>query len=487
MRNPFSGVVVPTLLLVGFCGSSKGAGPDNPRRPSVLLILPDQLRGQSLGCMGDPDVRTPHLDKLASEGILFRNMFANTPVCCPARAILMTGKYPHRNGMMANDLRLRASEVTLAELLAAEGYQTGFVGKWHLDGGPRLPGFVPPGPRRQGFKFWAANECEHNHFHPVYFRDNDQPIKEEHFEPEVWTDRAIEFLRQSKGAPFFLVVSMGPPHDPYAAPEKYMKQYDPARLKMRPNWVEGVPGAGRKEIAAYNAAITAVDDQVGRLLKALDDLGRADDTIVLVTSDHGDMLGSHGQRLKRKPWEESIRVPGIVRYPSKIKPGRTSDALASHVDIAPTLLALCGLPVPKEMQGTDLSELVLGRTEKGPDAIFFQIFVPFAGDGTPNPWRGLRTTRFMYARTEMGPWVFYDLKKDPSELKNLVRNQTYADFRKQIEARLAAWMERIGDRWSFNSMAPVEDKGRLYRFEAFTTIQGYLDWAQEHPNLAPRD
>src|SRR6185312_8924008 len=122
----------------------------------------------------------------------------------------------------------------------------------------------------------------------------------------------------------------------------------------------------------------------------------------------------HGQRLKRKPWEESIRVPGIVRYPSKIKPGRTSDALASHVDIAPTLLTLCGLPVPKEMQGTDLSELVLGRTEKGPDAVFFQIFVPFAGDGTPNPWRGLRTTRFMYARTEMGPWVFYDLKKDPS-------------------------------------------------------------------------
>jgi arylsulfatase A-like enzyme len=117
------------------------------RRPSILLILPDQMRGQALGCMGNPDVRTPNLDRLAAQGLLFRNTLANTPVCCPARANILTGKYAHRNGMVANDLRLRESETTLAEVLAAAGYRTGFVGKWHLDGGPRLPGFVPPGPR----------------------------------------------------------------------------------------------------------------------------------------------------------------------------------------------------------------------------------------------------------------------------------------------------------------------------------------------------
>ena len=114
----------------------------------MLLVLPDQLRAQALGCMGNADVRTPHLDRLASEGVLLRNTFANSPVCCPARAILMTGQYCHTNGMVANDLRLRESRVTIAEVLRKEGYRTGFIGKWHLDGGPRLPGFVPPGPRR---------------------------------------------------------------------------------------------------------------------------------------------------------------------------------------------------------------------------------------------------------------------------------------------------------------------------------------------------
>ena len=467
--------------------TAAGAGPPQGRRPSVLLILPDQWRGQDLGCMGNPEVRTPHLDRLASQGVLFRNTFANTPVCCPARANLLTGRYAHRNGMVANDLRLRESETTIAEVLAAAGYRTGFVGKWHLDGGPRLPGFVPPGPRRQGFAYWAANECDHRHFRPTYFRDADRPITEGRFEPEVWTDRAVEFLKQAGEDPFFLVVSMGPPHDPYGAPERFMKLYDPAKLTMRPNWIEGVPGAGRKEAAAYYAAMTAVDEQVGRLMKALDDTGRAGDTIVLFTSDHGDMLGSHGRRLKRKPWEESIRVPGIVRYPARVEPGRTSEALLSHVDLAPTLLSLCGLAVPEGVQGTDLSGVVLGTTDRGPDSAFFQIFVPFAGDATPRPWRGVRTDRHMYARTQEGPWVLYDLEDDPYERENLADDPAHAALRERMEAKLAGWMKRTGDSWANDSMASVEDKGRLYRFRAFYTIREYQDWAARHPDLAPKD
>ncbi len=438
--------------------------------------------------MGNAEVRTPNLDRLASQGVLFRNTFANTPVCCPARANLLTGKYAHKNGMVANDLRLRESETTLAEILAAQGYKTGFIGKWHLDGGKRLPGFVPPGPRRQGFAFWAANECSHEHFRPTYFRDDDRPITETQFEPTVWVDRAIEFLKQVRDDPFFLVVSMGPPHDPYGAPEPFLKLYDPARLTMRPNWSEGVPGAGRKEVAAYYAAMTAVDEQVGRLLKVLDDSGRAEDTIVLFTSDHGDMLGSHGKRLKRKPWEESIRVPGILRFPARVGPARTSDVPLSHVDFAPTLLSLCGLPIPTEMQGTDLSGVVLGTTSRGPDSAFFQIFVPFAGDGTPDPWRGVRTDRFLYARTEAGSWVLYDLKDDPYELKNLADDPDHAAVKDQMEAKLAGWMKRTDDSWANDSMAPVEDKGRLYRFETFSTIREYLDWAAKPSRrLAPKD
>jgi arylsulfatase A-like enzyme len=140
------------------CTGLIASAAEQTERPNILWIVPDQLRAEALGCMGNPDVKTPHLDQLARDGVLFRQTFANTPVCCPARAIMLTGKYAHKNGMVANDLRLRESETTLAELLAAQGYRTGFIGKWHLDGGPRNPGFVPPGPRRQGFEFWAAHE-----------------------------------------------------------------------------------------------------------------------------------------------------------------------------------------------------------------------------------------------------------------------------------------------------------------------------------------
>ena len=212
-----------------------------------------------------------------------------------------------------------------------------------------------------------------------------------------------------------------------------------------------------------------------------------ENTIVLLSSDHGDMLGSEGRRLKRKPWEESIRVPGIVRYPARVRPGRTTEALLSHVDLAPTLLALCGLPVPAAMQGSDLSGVILGTTDRGPGSVFFQIFVPFAGDGTPHPWRGVRTQRYMYARTEKAPWLLYDLEKDPDEMTNLATDPASALLRQELEARLAKWMNDTGDSWRFNSDVPVEDKGRLYRFETFYTIDEYVQWARKHPDLAPKD
>ncbi|MFQ5929023.1 MAG: sulfatase-like hydrolase/transferase, partial [Acidobacteriota bacterium] len=287
------------LLIANGVSCSQATIQSAAPRPNILLIFPDQMRAQDLGCMGNADVRTPNLDHVASEGILLQRTFANSPVCCPARATILTGKYVHQNGMIANDLRLRESEVTLAELLAHQGYRTGFIGKWHLDGGKRLPGYVPPGPRRQGFQFWAANECHHNHFDTQYFRNTDTAIPIKKFEPEAWTDIAIEFLRETENRPFFLMLAMGPPHNPYKAPEKYMEMYERQALTMRPNWVEGINRAGREEIAAYYAAITAVDEQVGRLMRALDELGLTEDTIVLFTSDHGDMLGSHRARLKR--------------------------------------------------------------------------------------------------------------------------------------------------------------------------------------------
>jgi arylsulfatase A-like enzyme len=465
---------------------SPGLAPDNAaRRPNILFLLPDQLRAQALGCMGNPDVKTPHLDRLASEGLLLRNMFANTPVCCPARATMLTGKYAHANGMVANDLRLRESEISVAELLRDAGYRTGFVGKWHLDGGKRLPGYVPPGPRRQGFEFWAANECSHRHFDTQYFRDSDEPIPIQSFEAETWANLGIEFLRQTQSddRPFFLAIQMGPPHDPYIAPEQYKAMYDPQALTMRPNWKESPELPGRDDIASYYAMITGVDEQIGRLITTLDELGLAEDTIVWVSSDHGDMLGSQGLRLKRKPWEESIHIPGIVRYPRKVLGARTSDVLLTQVDFAPTWLGLCGVKAPAGMQGTDLSAVVLGESEHGPDSAFFEIFGPYHAGGVTEGWRGVRTARYMYARHQDAPWVLYDLEQDPYELNNLAVDPAAAAVREEMEQRLAEWMKKTGDSWDFNWTHPVEDNGRLYRHETFYTVEEYLAWAKEHPQL----
>lgn len=466
-------------------GAAAIASAQSAKRPNILLVFADQLRAHSVGCYGNKDVKTPHLDRLASEGMLFLNTFANTPVCCPARANILTGKYTHKNGMTANDLRLRESETTIAEILSAQGYRTGFIGKWHLDGGQRLPGFVPPGPRRQGFQFWAANECSHQHFNTQYFRDSPDPIPMRKFESEGWTDLAIEFLEQSRkdSRPFFLTMAMGPPHDPYGAPDQYMKQFDAAKLTMRPNWKSGAANVpGPPQIAAYYAATMAVDDAIGRLMRTLQQLGLAEDTIVLFSSDHGDMLGSHGLRLKRKPWEESIRIPGILRYPRQVKAGKT-DAIFTQVDFAPTLLSLCGVRPPPEMQGSDLAPVAKGQQRSGPDSAFFQIFGPFQGDGTEAAWRGVRTQKYMYARLRDKPWVLYDLEKDPYEMTNLADDSSAAKVQAEMEKRLSEWMRKTGDSWSFNWTHLVEDRGRLYRHQTFYTVEEYMKWAKAHPDL----
>ena len=452
------------------------------RRPNIVFLMPDQHRHQSVGCLGNGDVKTPHIDKLASEGVTLHHTFANTPVCCPARAILLTGQYCHRNGMIANDLRLREESVSFAEVLSNAGYRTGFVGKWHLDGGQREPGWVPPGARRQGFEFWAAHQCSHRHFENHYFRDDPKPIHFGKFEAEGWADVAVEFLDAAKTdkRPFYLTVQWGPPHDPYKAPANYSKLYDPDKLTMRANYKSGnVPPPAA--IAEYYGMVTAIDDQVGRLMAKLDELGLRENTIVLYSSDHGDMLGSQGARLKRKPWEESIRLPGFIRWPGRVKAGAHSGVFFTHVDFAPTLLGMAGLAVPKAMQGKDLSKPIVEGKGKSPDSAFFQIFGPYAGDGTDAGWRGVRTATHMYARYAEKPWVLYDLKADPFQQNNLVGKAPSVEA--AMDKRLVRWMKETGDSWDFNWSHKLEDDGRLYKHKTFYTVQEYMEWAKQHPEL----
>jgi arylsulfatase A-like enzyme len=450
-----------------------------PLRPNVLVLLPDQWRAQSLGCFGNSEVQTPHLDKLASEGSLLTNVIANSPVCCPARAVMLTGTYASTNGLVANDLRLRQGLPNIAGAFASSGYRTGYIGKWHLDGGPRNPGFVPPGPRRHGFQFWAANECSHRPYGNPYFHDTAEPMVSDKYEPEVWADEAIGFLNRKSDEPFFLFVSTGAPHDPYVAPKQYMDMYDPSNLTMRGNWTS-VKGGSREDIAAYYAAITAVDDQIGRILATLRQRGLEDNTIVLFTSDHGNMLGSQGKTLKQKPWEESIRVPGILRFPTNLHARQVNNTIFSHVDVAPTLLAMCNVPRPNGMQGENLSSELMGRKRQSSSAAaLLQIFGP-AGNEEGGGWRGLRTRTHLYARTKEAPWLLYDLEKDPHEQHNLVSDLRCRSARESLERILSERMAKIGDQWQADWTEPIGNG--LDRYKAFETVQDYFAFRHQQTN-----
>jgi len=264
--------------------------------PNLLLVFADQMRGMDMGCAGNPDVMTPTMDRLAEEGVTFTHAYANCPVCTPSRAMLLTGRYPISCRTVANDLPLPPQYPGIGALAKEAGYSTGYIGKWHLDGVPRSR-FTPPGERRHGFQYWAAWNCAHAYFDGKYYRDTPEPVAIEGYEPAGQTDLAIRFLQEHAQKPFCLVLSWGPPHDPYdQVPEQYRRMYPPEKIRLRANVKPTAPGRRdlsggadpREVIAGYYAHITALDHQLGRLLDELERLRLSDNTIVVFTSDHGD-------------------------------------------------------------------------------------------------------------------------------------------------------------------------------------------------------
>ena len=400
-------------------------------KPNLLFIFADQMRGMDMGCAGNPQVKTPTLDRLASQGLLLTNTIATVPVCGPNRAILWTGLYAPKTGVVANDLALPTEFSALGNITKANGYRTGYVGKWHLDGRPRDK-FTPPGPRRFGFDFWAVYNCTHDYFNPKYYRDDPQVIETEGYEPVVQTDLALEFLdQQTDQAPFCLALSWGPPHDPLPkVPDSYKKLYDPAQITLRanvpPRWnnepVRKI--TGEQAYALYYAAITALDDQLARILAKLDERGLAENTIVVFTSDHGDMLASQGLRAKQLPYAESINVPMIVRWPAQIKAGSVSDTLLGTVDMLPTLLGLMNVKSDVNFDGRDLFAQLLGKEKKGPSSVLIANYISVdiaKGRNELYEWRGVRTLRHTYVEKAGGrPWLLFNNLEDPYQLKNLI-------------------------------------------------------------------
>jgi len=418
--------------------------------PNVVFVLVDQWRKQAAGYAGDPNVQTPHLDKLAVESVNFSNAVSGCPVCCPYRASLMTGQYPLTHGVFLNDLCLEPKGMTLAQAYAQAGYDTAYIGKWHLDGHGRAS-YIPPR-RRHGFDYWKALECTHNYNRSFYFAaDSKTRLTWSGYDARAQTDDARDYIRThaSSNKPFFIVLSFGPPHNPYqTAPAKYRKMYDGARIKLRDNVPPRFQRGARRDLAGYYAHISALDVCVGDLLATIKQAGLAENTIFVFTSDHGDMLGSQGMTRKQKPWDESIMVPFLLRCPPALGvKARVIDMPINTPDIMPTLLGLSGIKVPRGVQGADYSPVLTGRVEPSNDAALITCPSPFGEwyRGKGREYRGVRTRRYTYVRDLKGPWLLYDNRTDPHQLKNLAGKPEYADLQKRLDRMLGDKLKKTGD------------------------------------------
>jgi arylsulfatase A-like enzyme len=426
------------------------------RPPNVLFVLADEWRAQATRYNGDPNVRTPVLDRLAAQSVSFDCAISGNPVCCPYRASLMTGQYSLTNGVFINDVELKPKGTTLAQAFTKAGYRTGFIGKWHLYGSPdgkygRRLSPVPPD-KRFGFDYWKAAECSHEYNHSLYFEGNDTtPRYWPGYDALAQTDDACGFIdRQSKSAdPFFLTLSLGPPHFPYeTAPERYQAMYRDVPIQLRPNVPAAKRDAAIKALRGYYAHMAALDDCLDKLLKKLDEAGIAEDTLVVFTSDHGDMMLSQGLTTKLYPWDESIRVPFLMRYPRRRAKGARFGTPFNSPDIMPTLLKTCGIPIPDGVQGTDYSGLFTGtRLPPRDTAALINLPVPITEARRYGfaEYRGLRTERHTYVRSIHGPWLLYDNHRDPFQMHNLCNKKEDAQLQKKLDTMLDAKLRSVGD------------------------------------------
>ncbi len=421
-------------------------------RPNVVVVFGDQWRAQATGYAGNSVVKTPNLDKLAGESVNFSRAISGCPVCSPYRASLLTGQRPLTHGVFVNDVCLDPNAKSFGRTFAGAGYDTAYIGKWHIDGHGRSNPI--PRERRQGFDYWKVLECTHNYNKSAYY-DGDDTTKRfwKGYDAIAQTRDAQEYIRGRGDGdkPFLLVLSYGSPHNPYhTAPEEFRKMYALGDIKLRPNVPARMGGQARKWLAGYYAHCTALDTCIGDILGTLDETGIAKDTVFLFASDHGDMLGSHGMQRKQKPWDESIRVPFLVRYPGM--PGwrpRETAAPIDAPDIMPTLLGLAGVAAPDSVEGLDFSKHIAGGDDPSGGEALVMCPHPFGewtkGRGDGREYRGIRTRRHTYVRSLEGPWLLYDNDTDPHQMKNLVADPAHAALRAELDRRLQKKLDAAGD------------------------------------------
>jgi arylsulfatase A-like enzyme len=462
-----------------FGGSAAGG-----RRPNILYIMADDHASHAISCYGSKINRTPNIDRIGAGGMRLTNCFCTNSICTPSRAAILTGQYSHVNGVYTLADALDPAHQNVAQLLQKAGYQTAIVGKWHLQKNP------------SGFDYWNILPGQGRYYDPVTITPNGNQVHKG-YATDVITDFSLEWLgRRDRERPFFLLCHHKAPHRAWDPDEKHMSLYadqdvpEPdnlydhyenrsqaaakATLKVGENMTqndvkEPIPKdltgdalrkwAYQRYIKNYLRCIASVDDNVGRVLDYLDKEGLAQDTIVIYTSDQGFFLGDHGYFDKRFIYEESLRMPFLVRYPAEIKPGTVNDDMVLNIDFAPTFLEYAGGAIPSDMQGRSFRSNLAGKTPADwRTSMYYRYWMHLADHGVPAHY-GIRTRRYKLAYYYGQPlgkrgavdkptepeWEMFDLEKDPREMRNVYNDPQYADIVKPLKAELYRLKEMYKD------------------------------------------
>jgi arylsulfatase A-like enzyme len=419
-----------TILLA--LGSTPLATPAE-KKPNILFILADDLRWDALGCYGNDVVKTPNLDRLAREGARLDALYVAAPMCTPSRAAFLSGLYPHQSGIL-DDLGktdLDPGTPTIATYLNDAGYATGFVGKAHMGGDPR----------RWGFKdtpVWLPKGSAQHRDPMLVVRGITQRVPG-HI-TQIFTDSAIKFIEAHRADRWFLWLATTAPHTPYYEDPRFT--YEAEAIKPPPGWPKGERFTATSW-TGYYSTITMLDEQIGRVLRRLDELGLAQNTFVLVSADNGLLFGSHGHSGKQAWFEGSARVPGVARWPGNIPAGTTVSSLLSSVDFLPTALDLAGRETPKGLEGVSmLPALTKGQPVR---TVAYSAAHRRAGRGG-GYWRMVRTDRWKYVNVQYitsrhrGERL-YDLRDDPSEVNDLSKSKDHAEVLERARRQLQTWLE----------------------------------------------
>lgn len=427
------------------------------RKPNFLFIYTDDQRWDAMSVVqreqGErarfPWLSTPNMDRIAAEGVRFRNAFVTLSLCAPSRAAFLTGRYNHANGVAGNRTPFPETNVTHATLMRAAGYKTAYIGKWH-HGQQRGT--------RPGFDY-SASFIGQGKYEDCVFEFNGEPRPTTGYVDDVSTDLAIEFLKRHREQPFSMTVGYKATHGPFEPPQRARNRFADARPRPVPNL--GVRAIYRPAGAAtpaptdkqggfnlgYFRCVSGIDDNVGRLLAALDEAGLASDTVVVFTSDNGYYHGEHGLGDKRSAYEESMRIPFVVRYPRQFPKGKVVDDMVLNIDLAPTFLELAGLPVPREMQGRSWRPLIAGPVKDWRTSFLFEYFQENAFPTTPTLVAVRTTNAKLIKYPGHEEWTeLFDLSSDPYETRNLAGDPAHRDLLTRLSAELESQIKSTGYR-----------------------------------------